>query len=59
MSSQQGQNKGEMPIAEGVRLTNLVNYQEGPVLSRTLVKRATGTVTVFAFDEGQGPHNAK
>ena len=39
MSSQQGQNKGEMPIAEGVRLTNLVNYQEGPVLSRTLVKR--------------------
>ena len=54
MSSQQGQNKGEMPVAEGVRLTDLVNYQEGSVLSRTLVKRATGTVTVFAFDEGQG-----
>jgi hypothetical protein len=26
MSSQQGQNKGEMPVAEGVRLTDLVNY---------------------------------
>ena len=54
MSSQQGQNKGEMPVAEGVRLTDLVNYQEGSVVSRTIVKRATGTVTLFAFDEGQG-----
>ena len=54
MSSQQGQNKGEMPVAEGVRLTDLVNYQEGSVVSRTIVKRATETVTLFAFDEGQG-----
>ena len=54
MSSQQGQNKGEMPVAKGVRLTDLVNYQEGSVVSRTIVKRATGTVTLFAFDEGQG-----
>ena len=53
MSSQQGQNKGEMPVAEGVRLADLVNYQEGSVVSRTIVKRATGTVTLFAFDEGQ------
>ena len=54
MSSQQGQNKGEMPVAEGVRLTDLVNYQEGSVVSRTIFKRATGTVTLFAFDEGHG-----
>lgn len=54
MSSQQGQNKGEMPVAEIVRLAELVNYQEGSVVSRTIVKRATGTVTLFAFDEGQG-----
>lgn len=54
MSSQQGQNKGEMPVAETVRLTELVNYQPGSVVSRTLVKRATGTVTLFAFDEGEG-----
>jgi quercetin dioxygenase-like cupin family protein len=54
MNSQQGQNKGEMPIAEAVRLADLVNYQEGSVVSRTIVKRATGTVTLFAFDEGQG-----
>jgi quercetin dioxygenase-like cupin family protein len=54
MSSKQGQNKGEMPVAEGVRLADLVNYQEGSVVSRTIVKRATGTLTLFAFDEGQG-----
>ena len=54
MSSQQAQGKGEMPIAEVVRLIDLVNYQEGAVVSRTVVKRTTGTVTLFAFDEGQG-----
>jgi len=54
MSSQQAQTKSEMPVAEVVRLADLVNYQEGAVVSRTLLKRATGTVTLFAFDEGQG-----
>jgi len=43
-----------MPIAEVIQTANLVNYQEGAVVSRTLLKRATGTVTLFAFDEGQG-----
>jgi len=54
MSSEKRQNKGEMPVAEGVRLTDLVNYQEGSVVSRTIVKRSTGTVTLFAFDDDQG-----
>ena len=54
MSSQQAQSKREMPIAEVVPLVDLVTYQEGAVVSRTLVNRATGTVTLFAFDEGQG-----
>jgi len=54
MSSQQTRDKREIPIAEVVRLIDLVNYQEGSVVSRTLVNLATGTVTLFAFDEGQG-----
>jgi len=54
MGSQQAQSKREMPIAEVVHLLDLVNYQEGAVVSRTLVKRATGTITLFAFDDGQG-----
>jgi quercetin dioxygenase-like cupin family protein len=54
MSSQQAQSKREMPVAEVVSLSNLVNYQEGSVVSRTLINRAAGTITLFAFDEGQG-----
>jgi hypothetical protein len=51
MSSQQARGKREMPIAEVVRLIDLVNYQEGAVVSRTLVvNRATGTLTLFAVD---------
>ena len=41
MSSQQPQSKREMPIAEVVRLVDLVDYQEGAVVSRTLIGRAT------------------
>ena len=54
MDSQQAQSKREIPIAEVVRLIDLLNYQEGSVVSRTLVNRATGTVTLFSFDEEQG-----
>lgn len=43
-----------MPTAEVVRMIDLVNYQDGSVVSRTLVKRSTGTITLFAFDDGQG-----
>ena len=53
MSSQPGHNKGEMPAAEVVRVADLINYQEGSVVSRTIVKRGAGTVTLFAFDEGE------
>lgn len=36
------------------KLVDLVAYQEGSVVSRTLISKKTGTVTLFAFDEGQG-----
>ena len=44
----------EMPVAETVRLLDLVAYQQGAVVSRSLVKRASATVTAFGFDQGQG-----
>ena len=34
--------------------TSLVDYQEGAVVSREVVRGKTGTVTVFSFDAGQG-----
>ncbi len=36
------------------RLTDMLDYQADSVVSRTLIERDTGTVTLFAFDEGQG-----
>ena len=36
------------------RAAELVNYQDGAVVSREIVKKPTGSVTLFAFDEGQG-----
>jgi quercetin dioxygenase-like cupin family protein len=45
---------GEMAVAKAIRYPDLVGYQEGAIVSRTLLKRATGTVTLFAFDQGQG-----
>ena len=40
-------------IATPFRYADLVTYQEGSVVSRTIIKKAEGTVTVFAFDAGQ------
>jgi len=47
-------NKGELPSAEVVRFADLVSYGDGSVVSRTILKRETGTITLFAFDEDQG-----
>ncbi len=38
---------------QAVSLVGLINYQEGSVVSRTLVNKSAGTVTLFAFDAGQ------
>jgi quercetin dioxygenase-like cupin family protein len=40
--------------AKVVNLAGLVSYQENSIVSRILIDRETGTVTLFAFDEGQG-----
>ena len=42
-------------IASAVlNIKDLVSYQTGSVVSRTLIDKSVGTVTVFAFDHGQG-----
>lgn len=41
-------------MVEVSKLVELVDYQEGSVVSRTIIKKEKGTVTVFAFDRGQG-----
>ena len=41
-------------IGKAVELARLVDYQEGSVVSRTIIDAKTGTVTLFAFAQGQG-----
>ena len=36
------------------QIDKLVEYQENSVVSKELVKKETGTITVFAFDKGEG-----
>ena len=45
--------KGDI-VAKRLVMTDLIDYQDGAVVSRTLVDKRTGTVTLFAFDGGQG-----
>jgi len=40
--------------AQASNLSGLIDYQEGSVVSRTIIDKKTGTVTLFAFDENQG-----
>lgn len=35
-------------------LVNLISYQSNSVVSKEIIKKDTGTVTLFAFDKGQG-----
>jgi quercetin dioxygenase-like cupin family protein len=41
-------------LAEPKKPSDLLTVQEGAVVSRTLIDRPTGTVTLFAFDKDQG-----
>ena len=43
----------EMPAAALVPPLGLADYQEGAVVSRILLKRTGGTITMFAFDAGE------
>ena len=53
MSLKQAPEQTSLPPAEPVELARLVAYQDGGVVSRTLVKKNGGTLTVFAFDKDQ------
>jgi quercetin dioxygenase-like cupin family protein len=40
-------------IGKSNMLSKMVEYQDSAVISRTIIKKVTGTVTLFAFDRGQ------
>jgi quercetin dioxygenase-like cupin family protein len=41
-------------LGQVTKLANLVDYQEGSIVSRTIIDKSTGTLTVFAFAKEQG-----
>ena len=46
--------EGQDIAANPFKLAGLIEYQAGSIVSRMLVKRDAGTVTLFAFDKDQG-----
>jgi len=54
MDPRKEQSGMEALLGQPMELANLADYQEGSVVSRTIISKKTGTVTFFAFDQGQG-----
>jgi quercetin dioxygenase-like cupin family protein len=54
MSPQDAKAGQEEPEPQVMVLADMVQYQAGSVVSREIIKGKAGTVTLFAFDEGQG-----
>ena len=43
----------KLPQAEAIELACLVDYAESAIVSRTVADSDAGTITLFAFDDGQ------
>ena len=43
-----------LPSSQAVELTGAVQYAPGSIVSRTIAENDAGTLTLFAFDAGQG-----
>lgn len=44
----------EFPKGKQFRFTDEVNYANGGIVSKNVLKRPTGNISVFAFDKGEG-----
>jgi len=54
MGEEKMQKDTDILSGEALKLDELIKYQEGSVVSKTVIDKKTGTVTLFSFDEGQG-----
>ena len=53
MSEETAESRNDL-FARALPSAGLVDYQSGSVVSRTILKKSTGNVTLFAFDAGEG-----
>ncbi|KPL19131.1 MAG: cupin [candidate division Zixibacteria bacterium SM23_81] len=54
MSQPGNKEAGQIPAGEAIDLAGLIEYASGSIVSRQLAKNDAGTMTLFAFDAGQG-----
>jgi quercetin dioxygenase-like cupin family protein len=40
-------------LGQAMNLTDMIGYQTGSVVSREIIKKPNGNITLFAFDEGE------
>ena len=51
---QKAEKNPKMLVGQAKSVMDLVDYQDGSVVSRAIISKKTGTVSLFAFDETQG-----
>lgn len=54
MNSKKDNNIIKSMMSQPADLSDLVDYQDGSIVSKEIIKSEKGTVTLFAFDKGQG-----
>ena len=55
MNNSKEQNKVlQSCLAQLQELKNLIDYSDDSIVSKTIIDKPTGTITLFAFDKGQG-----
>lgn len=47
-------NMAKSIVAQAAKLSELIGYQDSAIVSKEIIKSEKGTVTLFAFDKGQG-----
>jgi len=52
--SEKSERRSGLEPVQKQNLASLVTYQAGSVVSRTIIKRRAGTMTLFAFEEEEG-----
>jgi quercetin dioxygenase-like cupin family protein len=54
MTTEKKHGEADAYLSQALFLKDLVNYQDGAIVSREIISKKAGTVTIFAFDVGQG-----
>src|ERR1035437_8969763 len=51
---QHGINTNELEKSKGIIIVEIIEYVPNAVLSKTIIKKSTGNISVMSFDTGEG-----